>query len=171
MSVVILVSVVSLFLFGMATWFRGQARLDANGTSQIAVREIANELKEAMFLSVDSDGKGITFQRPSKDGSGNYTQPEAWDNVTRRIALNSSGELWLLSNGVNTRRLCKGVILTDPLSSGGSAAYKPFVGGAGTLTRSVTIMIVAQKNNFKNENVTSRSRETIFLRNIPQLTQ
>ena len=172
MTVFILVGVVSIFLLGMTTWFRGQARIDANGSTQRSVREISNELREAMFVSVDADGKGITFQRPAKDGTtGDYTQPEVWDNVTRRIALNSSGELWLSSNGTNVRRFCNNIILTDPLSTGGTGAYKPFTPGAGSLTRAVTIMLVAQKSNDKNEKVTSRSRETIVLRNVPQLTQ
>lgn len=171
MTVTILVAAVSIFLLGMMTWFRGQARIDANGTSQKAVREIASELREAMFVSVDADGKGLSFQRPAKDGTGTYTQPEVWDNVTRRLYVNGSGELWLSNNGTNVRRLCKDIILTDPLSSGGTAAYKPFIPGAGSLVRSLTIMIVTQKSNYKNEQVSSRSRETIFLRNVPQLTQ
>lgn len=171
MTVFILVGAVSVFLLGMSTWFRGQARIDANGTSQIAVREISSELREAMFVSVDANGQGVTFQRPAKDGTGTYTQPEIWDNITRRIALNASGEIWLINNGVNARRLCKSVILTDPLSAGGTAAYQPFTAGSGTLTRSVTIMVVTQRSNYKSEKVTSRSRETIFLRNVPQLTQ
>lgn len=171
MTMFILIGAVSVFLMGMTAWFRGQAKLDANNSSQRTVREIVAELRESMFVSVDADGKGLTFQRPAKDTTGTYTQPESWDGVTRRIALNASGEIWIQLNGTNTRRLCKGVILTDPLSTGGTGAYKPFTPGAGTLTRAVTVMIVTQANDYKNELTTSRSRETIYLRNVPQLTQ
>lgn len=171
-SLTVLMVAVATFLLGIATWLRGEARLDANESSQHAVREVSMILREAMAVTVDANGKGLSYRLPLKDDSGSYLQPITWDGVSRRIALTDTNSLQITSDdGTPARTICKDVILTDPLSPGGTGAYTIFSPGAGAITRSLTVMVVLRKGQYKQETVTSRSRETIFLRNIPQLTQ
>jgi type II secretory pathway pseudopilin PulG len=163
---VILMSM-AIFLLGATTWYRGQARLDANNYSQRAVRQVSQRLREAMQVSVDANGQGLTYQLDTKDSSGSYTIPLTPDGITHRIELNGTN-LVMKENGAIVKTLCTNVTTNDPLSN---AAYKIFTPGAGANIRSVVVEVVASQNQYKQETVTSRSREQIYLRNIPSLTQ
>lgn len=169
LSTIVLFGAISTFLSGSVAWVRGQGKMDAESGSQRAVRMISRELREAMMVSVDSDGQGLTYRLPAKESDGSYTMPLTWDNVTRRIAL-SGGSVSVTSAGAS-RRLCTGVITTDPQSSGGTGTYKVFNAGVGAITRSLTVMVVSRQNTDRTSTAVSRSRETIFLRNIPQLVK
>lgn len=167
LTVAVLLVSVSTFLLAMVSWARGQGKIDAESGSQKAVRVLSKELREAMAVTVDSDGRGVTYRLPSYDENGNYTVPITWDGVTRRLEV--QGSQIVMTAGGNSRTVCKNLILTDPLSSGGSTAYRPFTGGAGSITRSLTIMVVLRTQSDGGRYVTSRSRETVYLRNIPDL--
>jgi hypothetical protein len=120
-----------------------------------------------MGVSVDSNGLGITYYLPQKDGNGNIIVPEVTDGVTRRIELDGT-TINMIASG-NSRSICYNVVLTDPNSPGGTAPYQIFVPGGGTTTRSLTVMVVTQRQGYGAETVTSRNRETMYLRNVPQL--
>lgn len=167
LTVAVLVASVGTFLLAMISWARGQGKIDAESGSQKAVKVISKELREAMAVTVDGNGQGLTYRLPSYDANGNYTVPITWDGVTRRLEVQGS-QLVMVAAG-NTRTVCKNLILTDPLSSGGTSAYRPFTGGAGAITRSLTIMVVLRTQSDGGRYVTSRSRETVYLRNIPDL--
>lgn len=169
LTATVLVAGVAVFILAMASWYRGQGKIDAEASSQIAVRIASEQLRQAMAITVDADGYGLTYKIPAVDGTGAYALPLAWDGVTRRIELRS-GNLNIVT-GSSTRTICKNVIKTDPLTTGGTGTYLTFTSGAGTITRAITVMVVAQRNSFEAETVTSRSRETLYLRNIPVLTQ
>lgn len=141
--------------------------MDAESSAQRAIRRISSELRQAMAVTVDPGGMGVTYRLPVVDSNGNYTVPPVWDGVTRRIER--SGTNLDLVIGASRRRLASGVILTDPFSTNGSSAYQIFTPGAGTITRQVTVQLSIQKNSIKSYQVSSRGRETIFLRNIPDL--
>lgn len=166
-SVLVLTGAYAALLSGSNTWIKGSGTMDAEATAQRAVRRIANELRQAMSVTVDPDGNGLSYRMPVIDGNGNYTVPPVWDNVTRRIELSGSN-INMVTNGV-ADRIASGVILTDPLSSGGTGTYRLFTAGAGTITRQVTVQVVVQKNTVRTYTKKSRNRETIFLRNIPEL--
>lgn len=163
-TVLVLAGAFAALLSGSSAWIRGGGSMNAEATAQRAVRKVAHELRQAMVVTVDADGRGLTYRMPTIDGSGNYTVPPVWDGVTRRIEL-SGVNLDIVENG-NRRRLASGVILTDPL---GNQTYRIFTAGAGAVTRQITIQVAVRKNTVKNYQVSSRSRETIFLRNIPEL--
>lgn len=167
LTVTVLAVAIGVFLSGMLSWMRGQGRIDAESGSQRAVRAISQTLREAMVVTVDSDGNGLTYRLPLSDSNGNYNVPMTWDGVTRRIFL-SGGKIKVTGTGPE-RILCSGVISTDPLTSGGTGAYKVFTSGAGSITRSLNVMVVSQRTTDYNKTATSRSRETIYLRNIPDL--
>jgi hypothetical protein len=166
-SVLVLAGAYAALLSGSWTWLRGSGALDANASAQRAVRKVASELRQAMSVTVDGNGLGLSYRMPVIDGNGNYTVPPIWDNVTRRIELNGTN-LNIVTGGT-TKRIASGVILTDPLSSGGTGSYVIFSPGIGTITRQVTVQLVVRKDTLRTKTTTSRNRETVFLRNIPEL--
>ncbi len=167
LTAITLTTALSLYIVGLMAWYRGEGNIDAESTSHTAIRLVANELRQAMSVTVDGNGSGLTYYLPQKDGNGTNIVPEVSDGVTRRIELDGT-TINMIANG-QTRKVCPNVILTDPLSPGGTGAYQIFVAGAGTTTRSVTIMVVTQRPGYGAELVTSRNRETVYLRNVPQL--
>lgn len=156
-----------LFLSGTMSWMRGAGRIDSESTTNRAVRQVSRELREAMAVTVDSNGLGLTYRLPVKDGTGTYTNPIVWDGISRRIEL--QGSSLVITGGAN-HTICKNVILTDPQASG-STPYVIFAAGTGSITRSLTVMLVSSRSADYNSTATSRSRETIYLRNIPQLVK
>lgn len=169
LSSMMLFGALSVFLHGSASWLRGTAKINVNEDAQGAVRAITQELREAMSVAVDGDGLGLSYRLPQVDGNGDYVVPAVWDGIERRIDLDD-GRILLSADGADDKVLCRGVILTDPLS-GTSATYKTFTAGAGTITRQLTVMVVTKANEYRKEDAKSRSRETVFLRNIPELTR
>lgn len=163
-TVLVLAGAFAALLSGSSAWIRGGGSMNAEATAQRAVRTVAHELRQAMVVTVDGDGRGLTYRMPMVDGSGSYTVPPVWDGVTRRIEL--SGANLEIVEGASRRRLASGVVLTDPL---GNQTYRIFTAGAGAVTRQITVQLAVQKNTIKNYQVSSRNRETIFLRNIPEL--
>lgn len=153
----------------MGSWYRGEGQIRAETQSQRAVRLITAELREAMSVSVDANGQGVNYRLPAVDANGNYVVPATWDNVNRRIAL--EGNVIRLYTGGSERIIARNVITTDPRSVGGIGTYQVFTRGAGTIVRQLNVMVVTRTNEFRTQNATSRSRETIFLRNIPELSR
>lgn len=166
---VVLMSSLMIFVAGMASWYKGEAKIQAESSSMIAVRHISSILRESMAVSVDGNGQGLTYRLPVKNGDGTFVTPAVWDGVTRRISL-TDGVL-THQEGTETDVLVKNVITTDPNSNGGTGPYVIFTPGAGSNTRQVTIMIVTEHNGYKTNKVKSRARETIYLRNIPEITR
>lgn len=169
MTVMVVTAAVSTMLYGLSSWAKGQGKIYAESDSQKAMRVISQQLREAMYVGVDSNGLGLNYRRPQLDGNGNYVTPAVWDGVTRRIEL-VDGTMRMVTNGQN-RTLCQGVVLTDPQSTGGIGTYLPFTSSGGTIIRQVNVQIVTRRNTYKSQQVYSRSRETIYLRNVPQLTR
>jgi hypothetical protein len=169
MTVMVVTTAVMMLLYGLASWARGEGKILAETDAQKAVRIISQQLREARLVSIDSNGLGLRYYRPKFDANGNFITPAEDDGVVRRIELQGT-TLKIITAG-SPRTICTGIILTDPLSAGGTTAYKIFTTSNSTITRQVNVQIVTQRNNFKAEKQTSRARETIFLRNVSQLTK
>lgn len=168
-SLIVMLGTVSTLLMGLMVWTRGAARLDANTYARRAVRAMSMELRQAYSVTVDSNGQGVTFYRPAVDATKTIIQPLVSDNIPRRFYYNSDAKAIDYSvNGQFARRIARGISLTDP--SNGNAAYPLFTAGAGATTRSVTLYIVSSQNQYRSETVYGRSRESLYLRNVPQLT-
>jgi len=156
-----------LFVNGSVSWIRGYGRMDAETKTNDAVRAISRQIREAMAVTVDANGLGITYQLPAKDSTGTYLSPIVWDGVTRRIELD--GTSLKMVGGQSPQTICSNVILTDPDSLNGTTPYQVFTAGTGSITRSLTVMLVSSWSADFNKMATSRSREIIYLRNIPEL--
>jgi len=162
---------ISTFLSGMGSWYRGQSRIGVESATSQAIRKISMTLRTAMSVSVDANGQGLSYRLPALDGTGTFISPATWDGVNRRIELDGTS-VFIKGDNLPTSDICDNVIGTDPLSSGGTQSYKVFTPGAGTITRSITCMLVAQQSAYNSPTaVYGRHRETIYLRNIPQLSQ
>jgi type II secretory pathway pseudopilin PulG len=166
-TAVALTTALSTYLVGMMAWYRGEGNINAEMNSHTAITTVANELRQSMAVAVDPNGKGLSYTLPAKDDTGTMLSPIVSDGVARRIELDGT-TINMYANGV-PRPICTNVILTDPLSPGGTAACQVFTPGSGTTVRSVTVMVVTQTGGFGAELVTARNRETIYLRNVPQL--
>lgn len=165
-SVVTLVGGVACFMAGMMSWMKGVGAMDSLSKSQDSVRLIASQLREAMSVSISSDGQSVTYSLPLKDESGSYVLPLASDGVTRSFAL-TNGSL-TQTIGSTTRTLTTNVLTTDPATS---STYKVFTANNGDVTRQVVITLVTSKQGFRNNWTPSRSRECVYLRNVPQLSR
>ncbi len=156
----------SIFFFGMNSWYRGQGRIEAEGSANQAIRAMTAELREALSLTIDSDGQGVTYQLPTKNTDGSYVVPMTSDGVSRRIALVSGNVL--LTVGTSSRTMVRNVITTDPTSN---AAYTVFSTSSSVIVRQLNILLVTRRATVKTETYTNRTRETIYLRNVPEIYQ
>lgn len=156
-----------VFLSGMKSWATGQGRINSDVYAQQSIRRITVELREAMSVTVDANGQGLTYRLPLKSVNGSFVVPATWDGITRRIEL-FQGNLRIVA-GERRSILARGVITTDP--SRNNESFRIFVPGPGTITRDLDVMIVTNASGYRTEYKKSRIRETIFLRNIPSLSR
>jgi len=167
-STMVLTILVSTLIMGSSSWMRGLGKIQAEGNSQMAIKRVTDELREAMSVQVDSSGSSASYRVPAKDSKGDFIYPLVWDKVNRKISL--VGTDLVMFDGPTKVNLARGVLPIDPIDPQ-KRAYQIFTPGPGTLTRQVTVQVATTANSYKNENSTSRSRETIFLRNVPQYTR
>ena len=169
-SLLAITGAVALMIQGSTVWYKGEGKMLAETQSQRAVRMISGELREAMSVTVDGNGLGVSYRLPVIDSNtGNYTTPAIWDNVTRRIEY-LEGNLRVVTGG-SARVISHNVILTDPQSTGGASSYVIFAPGTGLIIRKLSVMVATQTSTTRGSYTKSRSRETIYLRNIPELSR
>lgn len=166
LTALVMGSGLGIFIYGMTSFYKGQTRLDSQANAQVAIRRVSYELREASSVTLDSNGQGITYVKASTDSSGNVIVPLVSDGVSRRIYL--SGSTLILTAGSVSRNLCYNVTTTDPNTG---SAYQIFTPGTGSVIRSVTIMLATQTSTTNYGASNSRARETIYLRNVPDLSR
>ena len=175
---------VSVFLMNSASWARGEGRIDSETNVRQAVRIVSDELREAMNVTVDNDGQGLTYRKPKKDGNGDFEIPVTWDGIDRRIEL--SGTNLVLTEGANTSRIiARNVMTQDPFMDGDHAIsssissvassndwtdYQIFVPNTGAVTTEVMVkLVIGTTGGQAGEYVRARKREIVALRNVPEL--
>lgn len=167
-STFIMFSLIMMVLTGMKTWIKGQAEIDADLSSQMGIRTMSQALRESMYVKIDGDGKGIDFRVPATDG-GAYAIPTVWDNINRRIYLDTATGQVMLKVGDDVRVIARDVVATDPTNN--NATYQLFSTTDTGTVRRVSIMLVSQNSNDVEHKSYSRIRESVYLRNVPILTQ
>ena len=165
-SALVLVGGVGAFMAGMMSWMKGVGAMDSISKSQDSVKMIAQQLREAMTVNVSADGNTCTYVLPQKDESGSYVIPLAADTTSRSFSL-SNGSL-IQTIGGNSQTITTNVLATDPTTN---SSYKIFTVNAGTITRQVIITLAVSKQGYRNNWTPSRSRESVYLRNVPQLSR
>jgi hypothetical protein len=166
LTVGVLFAAVSALLFGSGSWLRGMGRISAEGEAKRAVTSVCQTLREAMAVTVDANGMGLSYRYPVRDSGGRYILPPTWDGVVRRIAV-ESGNLVLREGGAS-RVLCRNL---DPIDPKTGNPYRVFTAPSGAIVREVTVQIVTRRDGRYANEARGRVRETVFLRNVPQLTR
>jgi prepilin-type N-terminal cleavage/methylation domain-containing protein len=183
-SAVVMTSVVTLFITVIAAWARGETMMGTEGDTQEIVSKVSDELREAMWVSVDSDGYGLTYRKPKKTGTGDFEIPVVWDGYDRRIYL--TGTDLKIFDGTKTRTLSKSVLKNDPFQLGthmnqkkksnqtvvaeGAPAYKIFIPNNTGLVSEVTVTVVTgAKGGRPGEWARAKKRDRVVLRNVPEL--
>ncbi len=164
-TVLVLGTVIWVNLMGASSWLKGEADVAAETDSQLAVRTICEQLRNAMWVSVSTDGNSISYHLPTKDSNGNFVSPVVWDGVFRKVIVSGS-TLYIKESSVTTV-LCKDVIATDPLANP-PAPYVPFTAGYGAVTPCVTVEVATQQSGPSGKTLYGRNRETIYLRNLQE---
>ncbi len=162
-------ALIATFLSGMQAWAKGTGKITADLESQSALKRISGELKEAMSVTVDGNGMGLSYRLPRQDEGGNFVVPPVWDGVNRRIEFNSGRKELAIVTGSRREIIAENVISKDVTN--GNRDYRIFVPGSGAITRQITVMIVSETYGARREKVASRLRETLFVRNVPVLTR
>lgn len=195
-STAVLLMTLTAYITAAGDAARGTQAIDSESNSKVGVRRITNLLREAMEVTVDSDGKGVTFKLPARNTAGRFQQPLVWDNKSRRIYF-SNGSMWY-SDGTNAAYvIARNVTLYDPFKSAskgvdaqsiwtdiadtnpnpgkpkasGTDNYLPFVADVGMIVRSLTVTLVSKNKGKVDQTVVSRNREVVYLRNLPEANQ
>jgi hypothetical protein len=155
----------AVYTQGMGTWFRGQLRISVESGSREMVRTISDRLREAMEVTIDANGQGVSYRVPVRDVSGIYAIPLTWDGVNRRI-YHSNGSI-ILQEGGSSRTIGTHVILTDPGQTG-SPSYAIFQPNGPGFVRRLSVKIVTRQQDEKGNVYLGRKREWITPRNTPQ---
>lgn len=184
-SFIVLTSALTLFIACVAAWGRGETMMDGENDTRQAIRQISDELRQAMWVSIDGDGMGITYRLPQKDAiTGDYSVPVVWDGVDRRIYKDGT-DLILVGSGGIKRTIARNVLAVDPFMLGthqyqkkrikGSVpevapSYKIFTTNTAGIISVVTVKIVTGKQGgATDEWQRTRKRERVVLRNVPEL--
>lgn len=184
-STVVLTSALSLFIACAGAWARGENLMDGENDTRQAVRVISDELRQAMMVTIDADGRGITYRHPNKTVDGDFAVPVVWDGVERRIFLNGTN-LMMRGNGGIERVVARNVLTVDPFMLGTTTTqrkmrhtsqgvevaptYRIFTASSGGLINEVIVQIVTgTKGGRAGESLRTRKRERVVLRNVPEL--
>ena len=165
-SVVTLIGGVGCFMAGMMSWMKGVGAMDSLSKSQDSVKLICQQLREAMSVTLSDGGNTVTYSIPSKDQSGSYVLPLTSDGVTRKFKLDDGTLKHIV--GSDSRVISANVLSTDPATN---SSYKVFSANNGDITRQVVVTLITSKQGFRNNWTPSRSRESVYLRNVPQLSR
>lgn len=155
---------IAVFTEGMGSWTRGQLRVEAETQSRQLARVISDRVREAMEVTIDGNGQGLTYRVPARDVNGIFTVPLQWDGVVRRV-FHTNGTVFL-QEGASTRAIGRNVILTDPGQTG-SPSYQLFTPEGPGFVRRLAIKIVTRQQDANGRTYLGRKREWIALRNAP----
>ncbi len=182
LSTVVMFVAVGAFLAGIGNWARGESWIDVQQQSRNGVRAVSDALREAMAVTVDSDGMGLHYRMPVTGSDGSFSVPMLWDGIDRRIYY-EDGSLWV-DDGATRHIAARNVITVDPFQTATNArtvviekgpytapAYRIFTADVSVNTRSVVVCLVTRSRGRGSETVHARHRETIFLRNVPSITR
>lgn len=181
-STMVLFVAISAYLAGIGNWARGESWIDVQQQSRNGVRAVSDALREAMAVTVDNDGMGLTYRLPVMTADGTISVPMVWDNVNRRIYY-QDGSLWI-DDGVNKYQAARNVVTVDPFLNATNArtvvietgpyvapSYKIFTSDGNAIPRSIVVCLVTRNRGRGAEMIHARHRETVFLRNVPSITK
>ncbi len=162
----------SLLVSGLQAFSRTSSDSSLTATNAQGLRRVAETLRGAMFVSVDSTGRTITYRLPARSttadaltGERELRDPLAWDGVTRTFAINATAGT--LTDSSTNRVLVRRITSTDPKSGSSQygQAYAPFTMSTIGSARAVTInLITLERNGTQSRYV--RLKTTAMVRNF-----
>lgn len=168
----VLFTAVGTLYSGMRSWVQGLSMIEAEMDGTQAVRRLNQELREAMSVQVAGDGQSVTYRVPQRNANGDFVVPPVWDGVQRRVIVQSLGNnRYSLGFGIAGQEytISRNVVLRDPAVSG-NPTYRVFTPGPGGITRRVDVMLITRTTGPRGVYIYNRTRETLFLRNVPSIT-
>ena len=165
-STITLLGGVACYLSGLMSWTKGEGAMTSLTSSQESVRFISKEIREATHVTINSAGTQLTYEVPVKNDDGSYALPLVSDSVSRLFKVENGSLVQKI--GTSTRTIATNVLSTDPNSG---QSYKFFQSNDGAVAREIVILLVTSKPGYRSNWEPSRVRETVYLRNVPQLSR
>jgi prepilin-type N-terminal cleavage/methylation domain-containing protein len=160
----------AMFLFGLRSYQKTAADTTLNQTNAQGLRRIAETIRQAMSVTISSDGRILTYTLPRLSaaadpvtGEKEYQIPLVNDGVARSFTVNTSGNV---VDTVSGRVLVRNVRLTDPdaASSQYNQTYQPFSLSNIGSQRAVTVNLITSENVLGDLRY-ARLKTTVVLRN------
>ena len=161
----------SLYVAGLRSYYSTSTDADLAQKNAQGIRRVVETLREAVSLSINSDGTQITFQSPKKAGSADpvtgeteYIVPVVGDGVAKTFTVTTGGNLVEGSSG---RTLCKNIVTTDPYpqSSQYNQKYMPFQFASVGSSKAVSVNLITYQNLGTRKRY-ARMKTTVLLRNV-----
>jgi Tfp pilus assembly protein PilW len=161
-----LIGGVAVYISGMMSWTKGEGAIDSLNNAQNPIRLVSMELREATKVQVNSAGTYLSYELPLKDSSGDYVLPLQSDSTVRYFQLLNDDLIQVV--GSRSRVIAKHVLPQDPQTG---QSYKIFQTNGAAIARQVIVQIAASRQGYQENWEPTRARESICLRNVPQLTR
>lgn len=162
--------VVALTIGGLRSFQRTSGGVDMSESNARAMRRVAQNLRQAVSVTVSTDGTLIQFQMPRYSATADTTtgerellDPLESDGVQREYRV-TGGQL---IDGLTGKTLVRNVTLVDPdpNSSLANQVYKPFQIGTVANTRAVTMTLMTKTTLSSGSPLYWRLKSTVLLRN------
>jgi len=166
--VLTMTAVVALLVSGMRSLDRTATSVDLSQSNAQGLRRVNDTLREAMTVTISTDGRTITYQLPKRmttndpiTGEKEYVEPLVSDGVNRTFTVTTSGTL--VGDG---RTYVRRIALVDPDkdSSQYGQNYAPFAATTIGSTRAITINLITRQQKPSGD-LFFRMKTTTLLRN------
>lgn len=158
---VMLLSGVTLMLNGVSSYERDVTRTSAEADVGKAIRVISEQLRQAVTVTVDTDGQGLTYTLPARQGNGSLVVPITSDGITRRIYRTANGQRLAIDGMNQTSTPLRTFILVEDLAP--ADVTGPLFNLSPT-NRALTIGISSRVTTGQ-ETFTPRKTEIVKIRN------
>ncbi len=160
----------ALYGTGLRSMQRTMVDTDVSQSNAQGVRHVAESIREAVEVSISTDGKTLNYKLPKRasvidlsTGEKEYVVPLAWDGLARSFTI-ASGKL---VDSVTGKTLVRNLLATDPLptSSQYNQTYDPFSLSTIGSSRAVQINLIVQ-DQVGQEKRYARMKTTVIIRNL-----
>lgn len=158
---VMLLSGVSLMLNGVSSYERDITRTSAEADVGRAIRIISEQVRQAVTVTVDLDGQGLTYTLPARQTDGSLVVPITSDGITRRIYRTANGQ-HLAIDGMNQKSTpLRTQIIVEDLAPANVTGPLFSI----SMTNRALTMGIASRVTTGQETFTPRKTEIVKIRN------
>lgn len=113
---IMLLGGVTLMLNGVSSYERDITRTSAEADVGRAIRVISEQLRQAVTVTVDSGGQGLTYTLPARQSDGSLVVPITSDGISRRIYRTANGRHLAIDGMNQTSTPLRTLILVEDLA-------------------------------------------------------